>query len=151
MKRFWFSFCCLNISEPTWHFNRYTVLQDNLISHYSGRRPGIQPLQLPQNVTMMSTGWKDVPHRSSWLASSFLIRSLASQQLLWGVTFHPVNIMVASWEEWWLPGCIIVQLITSWIAWYKRCLILKENSVFHSNSQAHSRLVLLYLTFSSSV
>ena len=81
---------------------------------------------LSKDATIMSTRWKVTPHRSCWLAADFIRNEDASQQLLWGVTFHPVHIMVASWDKWWLPGCIIVKLITSWIVWYK---VVVENWV----------------------
>ena len=82
--------------------------------------------QLSQDATMMLTRWKVTPHKSCWLAIDLIRNDDASQQLLWGVTFHSDDIVVASWGKWWLPGCIIVQGITSWIVWYK---VVLENWV----------------------
>ena len=81
---------------------------------------------------------------------TFLIRPVASQQLLLGVTLHDVDIMVASRDKSWLPGCILGQLMTSWVMCYKKG-ICSQNSI-HSKvhfktSTAVFDVLIICLTF----
>ena len=139
MKRLWFSLCGLTINEPTWllidtQFSRATLYHTikEVISCII-IDPGSH--HLPQDAAMLSAGRKVTPHKSCWLASSFLGLLLVNN-------FYEVwpSILLTSWldsgaSDGFLYVYIIVQLITSLIVWYKRCLILKEHSVFYLNSQ----------------